>query len=84
MLTFVTDDLRIAYDGLVEIVGLASIGYVSVFRQVVGNHPDAAEILAEFGTALSQRWFDQESGRYQRPEPGSDPDDAPRRYHGYR
>ncbi len=34
--------------------------------------------------ALSQRWFDQESGRYERPEPSEGVATGLRRFHGYR
>ncbi len=84
MLTFITDDLRTAYDGLVEIVGLATFGYVGVLQEVLRGRPDGEEIMAEFGDALSRRWFDQESGRYERPEPGSAGANSLQRYHGYR
>lgn len=82
-LTFVTDDLREAYDGLVGIVRVATIGYVSVLQDVVRARPDGPEIMAAFGDALSRRWFDQESGRYQRPEPATGTTGT-QRYHGYR
>jgi hypothetical protein len=83
-LRFVTDDLREAYDGLVEIVGLATLGYVSVLQEVVRDQANADEIFEAFGTALTQRWFDQESGRYERPGPGSAEGASGRQYHGYR
>ena len=82
-LTFVTNDLREAYDGLVEIVGLAGVGYIRVLQEVLLARPDADEIFGAFGEALLRRWFDQESGRYERPEPGGDAA-GPGRYHGYR
>lgn len=83
-LTFVTDDLREAYDGLVEIVGVATVGYLGVLQEVVRGRPDGAEIMSAFNDALSRRWFDQESGRFERPAPGSGGGAAPGRYHGYR
>lgn len=83
-LTFVTDDLHVAYDGLVAAVGVATNGYVSVLREVIRGRPDGDEIIAAFQDALSQRWFDQESGRYQPPAPSTDGPDASERYHGYR
>lgn len=83
-LGFVTDDLRAAYDGLVEIVDLATIGYLGVLQEVVRGRPDGAEIMAAFGDALGRRWFDEESGRYRRPEPGEGGIEAVRRFHGYR
>jgi D-amino peptidase len=83
-LTFVTDDMREAYDGLVEIVGLASVGYLGVLQEVVRGRPDGDEIMAAFSEALTKRWFDQESGRYSRPEPAGGVGGAIRRFHGYR
>ncbi|HSF15131.1 MAG TPA: M55 family metallopeptidase [Vicinamibacteria bacterium] len=83
-LTFVTGDLREAYDGLVEIVGLARVGYVDVLQEVVRNHPDGDAIFAEYSEALSRRWFDQESGRYQRPAADSGETSSLQRFHGYR
>lgn len=82
-LTFVTDDLRAAYDGLVEAVGLARIGYVNMLREVIRSRPDAAEIFDAYREAVSQRWFDQESGRYARPASGAAEQPATGRYHGY-
>lgn len=83
-LTFVTDDLREAYDGLVEAVGLARIGYVRVLTEVIRSRPDADEIFGAYREAVEQRWFDQESGRYERPEAGAAEAPTGRRYHGYR
>ncbi len=83
-MTFVTSDLREAYDGLVQIVGLAGIGYMGVLQETVGNRPDAAEIFGAFREAVEQRWFDQESGRYERPEPSEGVATGLRRFHGYR
>lgn len=82
--TFATDDLREAYDGLVEVVGLATVGYFGVLQEVVRARPDGDEIMAAYSEALGQRWFDQESGRYERPAPGGGSLDGLQRYHGYR
>lgn len=83
-LTFVTGDLREAYDGLVEIVGIATIGYLGILQEVVRGRPDGDEIMMAFNEALSRRWFDQESGRFERPAPGSGGGSPSGRYHGYR
>lgn len=83
-LTFITSDMREAYDGLVEIVGLATIGYMGVLQETLRERGDADGIFGAYGQALSQRWFDQESGRYQRPEPGNGGASGLGRFHGYR
>lgn len=84
VLTFVTDDLRAAYDGLVAAVGLATNGYSGVLIEVIRARPDGDEIMAAYGDALKRRWFDQESGRYEGPEPGGALGSELRRFHGYR
>ena len=83
-LTFVTNDLREAYDGLVEIVGLATIGYIGVLQETIRSRPDGEAIFGAYGEALAQRWFDQESGRYERPGPSAGGAAGLRRFHGYR
>ena len=70
-ITFVTDDLRVAYDGLVKAVGMATVEYVNILQEVLLNRPDADEIFSAYGEALEQRWFDQESGRYEPPDAGA-------------
>lgn len=82
-LTFVTDDLRSAYEGLVEIVGVARVGYLGLLQEVVRDREDAAEIMIAFRQALDKRWFDQESGRYERPSPQEQTEAADRQFHGY-
>jgi len=82
--TFVTDDLREAYDGLVRVVGLATLGYGSVLREVVAQREDGREIMDAFGEALTRRWFDQESGRYDPESRGPELRESQRRFHGYR
>ena len=76
--------MRAAYDGLVEVVGLATLGYVGLLQESVGGHPAADEIFGAFGEALTMRWFDQESGRYARPEPAAGIGSSIQRFHGYR
>jgi D-amino peptidase len=82
VLSFTTDDLRSAYDGLVETVGLATLGYGRILQEVVRGRPDAGEILAAYRRAVDQRWYDQESGRYE--APASAAGTGLRRFHGYR
>ncbi len=82
--TFVTNDLRVAYDGLVEVVGLATLGYSSLLREVIASRPDGPTVGDAFGDALVRRWFDQESGRYRRPVPAASGTDTARQFHGYR
>lgn len=82
--TFATEDLREAYDGLVQVVGLATSGYASVLREVVMARDDGREIFDAYGAALSQRWFDQESGRLESDGDQVDSMSGLRRFHGYR
>jgi D-amino peptidase len=82
-LTFVTEDLRDAYEGLVEIVGVARVGYLGLLQEVVREREDAAEIMAAFRQALDKRWYDQESGRYERPARPEPTEEAGRQFHGY-
>ena len=81
---FTAADMREAYDGLVAVVGLARVGYQSLLQEVVAGRPDAGEIMSGFSDALWQRWHDQESGRYARPEAGAAVGEMIRRFHGYR
>ena len=82
--TFATEDLREAYDGLVEVVQLATQGYGSVLREVILSREDGREIFDAYGAALSQRWFDQESGRLESDEEEPGLAEGLRRFHGYR
>lgn len=82
--TFATEDLREAYDGLVQVVGLATSGYASVLREVVLSRDDGREIFDEYGSALTQRWFDQESGRLESGGDEAGSMSSLRRFHGYR
>ena len=82
--TFLAGNMREAYDGLVAVVGLARVGYSSVLQEVVAERADGGDIFAAYGDALRRRWFDQESGRYARPEEGAGLAEGLRRFHGYR
>lgn len=84
VLSFETDNLRSAYDGLVAAVGLATRGYTSVLTDVIRARADGQDILDDAGDALTRRWFDQESGRLEGAEAPTAPVSSPRRYHGYR
>ncbi len=81
-LTFPADSLRHAYDVIVKLVNVASGGYMGVLRQGLRAHRAGPEIIKNFGTALTQSWFDYESGRWRPPAPPPPP--AARKHHGYR
>jgi len=80
--TFITDDLADAYDGLVAIVGVARRSYSGVLIEQLRARPDGEEILDAYGVALFERWLDVESGRWSAPARTA-PDSAGRKYHGY-
>ena len=80
--TFVTDDLAEAYDGLVKIVGVATRAYSGILFEQLRARPDRDEILDAFGVALTERWLDVESGRWAPPERADD-ETPGRKYHGY-
>ncbi len=82
--TFLAGDMREAYDGLVAVVGLARVGYSSLLQEVVAGRADGSEVFTAYGDALRRRWFDQESGRYERPDEGAGLAEGLRRFHGYR
>ena len=82
--TFTAGDMREAYDGLVALVGLARVGYSSLLQEVVAGRADGSEVFSAYGDALRRRWFDQESGRYERPEADAGLAEGLRRFHGYR
>jgi len=81
--TFVTDDLRDAYDGLVAIVGVAGQSYSVVLGEVIRAHPETNNVFASYRVALFERWLDVESGRWSAPPPAA-ANTAGRKYHGYR
>lgn len=74
----------LAADGLVGLVSLARVGYRSLLQEVVAARPDGSEIFSESGAALRQRWYDQESGNYERPLPDAPMGESIRGLHGYR
>ena len=80
--TFVTDDLRAAYNGWLSLVNVATGGYTSVLREQIGAHADGAAITDRYRDALFDRWMDVESERWSPPVPQRSI--GPQRYHGYR
>ena len=80
--TFVTDDLADAYDGLVAIVGVARQSYSGVLMEQLRRLPEGSEVFANYRVDIMERWLDVESGRWAAPDRAA-ADNADRRYHGY-
>jgi D-amino peptidase len=80
--TFMASDLREAYDGLGAVIGVATGAYVDMLFEEIRSRPEGGEIIDAFVTALSDRWFDVESGRWSPEEPPPAP--PGRKYHGFR
>ncbi len=81
--SFVAEDLRDMYDGLVALVGTATRTYARVLQEQIRQLGLAEQVLSAYGDALTDRWLDVESDRWSPPERGGS-DDADRKYHGYR
>lgn len=79
--TFDAENLRDAYDGLVALVGVARRAYSTVLLEQLSTRDDFADILSAYRDGLTARWFDTESGRYQKPETSTA---SAVRGHGYR
>jgi len=79
--TFNARDLLEAYDGVVALIDVASVGYHQVLEETVRSQPGAQALRWEFEERLMNRWMDYESGRWSpsRPEAPARP-----RYHGAR
>lgn len=82
--SFVTDDLRETYDGLVAIIGVATRSYPSVLFDLLRARADADAVFDAYNVALTERWLDVESGRWSPDEPAESPTSPGRKYHGYR
>ena len=77
--SFVADSFMEFYDGSLGLIGVAT-GYRGVLFETVFTRDDGLEIRDAFVDALFQRWYDTESGLYERPEPLAPAD---RVHHGY-
>jgi D-amino peptidase len=78
--SFEAPDFGAAYDGLVALIGVATLAYPAVQNEVLREHGDSTEIRRLQREKLMGRWFDVESGRWTPPPP---PAPAPgRRYYG--
>ena len=80
--TFVADDLGMAYDGLVAVVGVATQAYEHVFVERLREQEGGDELAGQYWGWLSERWLDVESGRWTPPERSGAAGE--RKYHGYR
>ena len=77
--TFMADDFRAAYDGLLGLVTVARGGYAQVMSEV-GRGLAGPEFGAAYSDALFDRWMDFESGRWSSPPAAMTP---ARTYHGF-
>ena len=80
--TFVARDFQEAYDGLIELIGVATTNYSRVLVENLRVSPDGSKFLAEYNDQLVGRWLDFESGRWTPPAPTPAPEGQ--RYHGAR
>lgn len=78
--SFDAADYQAAYDGMVALTNVATRAYPSLLTELVRERY-GEQALTDYGEALSNRWFDVESGRWN--PPPSVPA-APRKYHGAR
>ena len=78
--SFAAKDFAAAYDGLVSLIGVATLAYPAVQNEVIRDHPDSTSIRRLQRERLMMRWFDVESGRW---SPPPVPAPAPgRKYYG--
>jgi D-amino peptidase len=80
--TFMADDFQKAYDGLIELVGVATTNYNRLLVEILRADPEGAKFLSRYSDELVERWLDYESGRWTPPAPEPPPVGA--RYHGAR
>ena len=79
-MSFEAKDFQAAYDGLVSLIGVATLAYPAVQNEVIRDHPDSGSIRRLQRERLMMRWFDVESGRWNPPPP---PAPTPgRKYYG--
>jgi D-amino peptidase len=80
---FTASSFQDAYDGLIELIGVATTNYSGLLVEQLRERPDGEEILFEYSNRLSDYWMDYESGRLPEPESSAPPAEE-RRYHGAR
>ncbi len=80
--TFVTQDLKHTYRGLVKLVAVATRAYTRLLGEELRSRPQGEEILSAYSDRLERRWFDVESGRWTAPAPPAPA--AGTKFHGYR
>ncbi|HJS74696.1 MAG TPA: M55 family metallopeptidase [Vicinamibacteria bacterium] len=80
--TFVAKDFQAAYDGLIELIGVATTNYNRLLVETLRATPEGSSVLTEYSDKLVARWLDFESGRWTPPAP--EPPPAGQRYHGAR
>jgi hypothetical protein len=80
--TFTAKDFQAAYDGLIELIGVATTSYPRVLVEVLREAPDGSKYLTDYNDNLVGRWLDFESGRWSPPAPETPPEGQ--RYHGAR
>ena len=80
--TFAAKDFQEAYDGLIELIGVATTNYNRLLVETLRATPEGSSVLTEYSDKLVARWLDFESGRWTPPAP--EPPPAGQRYHGAR
>ncbi len=80
--TFVAKNFQEAYDGLIELIGVATTNYSRVLVENLRSIPEGSKLLSEYNDQLVGRWLDFESGRWTPPVPEPAPEGQ--RYHGAR
>jgi D-aminopeptidase len=80
--SFVAKDFQEAYDGLIELIEVATTNYARVLFEGLRETPEGKKLLSEFSDRLFGRWLDFESGRWTPPPPEPPPEGQ--RYHGAR
>ena len=80
--TFVAKDFQEAYDGLIELIGVATTNYSRLLVENLRSSPEGSKFLSEYNDQLVGRWLDFESGRWTPPAPEPPPEGQ--QYHGAR
>jgi hypothetical protein len=80
--TFVARDFQEAYDGLIELINVATTNYSRLLVENLRATPEGSKLLDDYSDKLMGRWLDYESGRWTPPAP--EPPAEGQRYHGAR